>query len=170
MDDPHNVKEKESAAKVEATLVWWDEVMSTRLNDPKTGAKVIVMQRVAENDLSGHVLKQGGYEHLCLPAEFEPGRRCVTSLGWADPREQEGELLWPRRVGPAEIADFKLRLGPLGYAGQFQQRPAPAGGARFKAEWFRYFTVSDDGEVYSLHVPDRDPTAGRGAAGATASA
>ena len=59
VDDPHSVKERDSARKVAATLAWWDEVMSTRLNDPKTGAKVIVMQRVAENDLSGHVLKQG---------------------------------------------------------------------------------------------------------------
>lgn len=151
VDDPHSVKERNSVRKVEATLTWWDEVMSTRLNDPKAGAKVIVMQRVSENDLSGHVLQQGGYEHLCLPAEYEPGRRCVTSLGWADPRQQEGDLLWPQRIGPAEIADFKVRLGPLGYAGQFQQRPAPAGGARFKVDWFRYYTIAEDGEAYVLH-------------------
>jgi predicted phage terminase large subunit-like protein len=161
VDDPHSVKERDSARKVEATLAWWDEVMSTRLNDPKTGAKVIVMQRVAENDLSGHVLKQGGYEHLCLPAEYEPGRRCVTSLGWADPRQHEGELLWPQRIGPKEIAEFKVRLGPLGYAGQFQQRPAPAGGARYKAEWFRYYTLSEDGRFYLLHAPDPDSKPGK---------
>jgi predicted phage terminase large subunit-like protein len=149
VDDPHNVKERDSRKKVEDTLTWWDEVMSTRLNDPRTGAKVIVMQRVAEGDLSGHVLEQGGYEHLCLPAEFEPQRRCTTSLGWSDPRTAEGELLWPQRIGAREVADFKVRLGPLGYAGQFQQRPAPAGGARFKREWFRYFT--EDGEFYTLH-------------------
>jgi predicted phage terminase large subunit-like protein len=141
VDDPHNVVERESEpARLEA-LRWWDESMSTRLNDPKTGAKVIVMQRIHEKDLSGHVLEQGGYVHLCLPAEFEPSRRCVTVIGWRDWRTAEGDLLWPARVGPEEIAGFKRSLGSNAYAGQFQQRPAPAGGARFRAEWFRYFTI-----------------------------
>jgi hypothetical protein len=47
------VRESDSDAIRAATLTWWDETMSTRLNDPATGAKVIVMQRVHENDLVG---------------------------------------------------------------------------------------------------------------------
>jgi len=139
VDDPHNVTERESDAIRRATLDWWDQTMCTRLNDPKTGARVIVMQRVHEKDLSGHVIEQGGYVHLCLPAEYESSRRCSTILDWSDTRTTEGELLWPKRISQSEIADFKLRLGPSGYAGQFQQRPTPAGGARFRQEWFRYF-------------------------------
>lgn len=152
VDDPHNVQERESDTIRDSTLIWWDETMSTRLNEPKTGSKVIVMQRVHEKDLSGHVLAQGGYEHLCLPAEYEPSRSCVTSLGWKDPRSVAGELLWPDRIGQKEIADFKLRLGPSGYAGQFQQTPTPAGGGRFKQAWFRYYTT--DGEFYKLFKSD----------------
>ena len=89
VDDPHNVIDRESDAQRKRTLIWWDETMSTRLNDPKTGAKVIVMQRIHEKDLSGHVLEQGGYVHLCLPAEFEPTRKCITLLGedWRCPQE-----------------------------------------------------------------------------------
>lgn len=141
-DDPHNVTERESNAIRSATLEWWDQTMSTRLNDPKTGARIIVMQRVHEKDLSGHVIEQRGYVHLFLPAEFEPGRKCVTSID-ADWRTKEGDLLWPARFTESEIVDFKLRLGPAGYAGQFQQRPAPAGGNRFKQEWFRYYRRID---------------------------
>lgn len=136
VDDPHSVEEKESDAIRESTLIWWDETMSTRLNDQKTGAKVIVMQRVHEKDLSGHVLEQGGYVHLRLPAEFEPQKRCTTSIGFVDPRQHEGELLWPEHVGPNEIEELKRRLGPSGFAGQFQQRPVPAGGLLFRLEWF----------------------------------
>jgi predicted phage terminase large subunit-like protein len=156
VDDPHNVIDRESDAERARTLIWWDETMSTRLNDPKNGAKVIVMQRIHEKDLSGHVLAQGGYDHLCLPAEFEPSRRCVTRIPWHDPRQQQNDLLWLPRIGPAELAEYKTRLGPEGYAGQFQQRPAPAGGARFKAEWFRYFRTEDSGlrtELESLRPP-----------------
>jgi hypothetical protein len=70
-DDPHNVRDRESDVQRENVITWWEEVMSTRLNNPKTGARVVVMQRVHERDLSGHLLEQGGWEHLCLPARYE---------------------------------------------------------------------------------------------------
>ena len=152
VDDPHNVQEKESDTIRESCLTWWDETMSTRLNDQKTGAKVIVMQRIHEKDLSGHVLEQGGYVHLCLPAEFESSRKCVTVIGWEDPRKTDGELLWEERVGKKELAELKTRLGPNGYAGQFQQIPVAAGGGRFKHDWFRYY--KRDGDFYKLMRQD----------------
>ena len=55
-DDPHNVKEAESDVARKGVCDWYDQVMSTRVNDPKTAARVIIMQRVHEADLSGHVL------------------------------------------------------------------------------------------------------------------
>lgn len=136
VDDPHSAGDMYSDKKIFSALAWWDETMSTRLNDPKTGAKVIVMQRLGERDLSAHVLKQGGYEHLCLPMEFEPDRKCVTSIGWEDPRKELGERLWPERFNESALNEYKTRLGSNGYAGQYQQRPTPAGGGMFKGEWF----------------------------------
>jgi len=137
-DDPHNVHEAESDAIRKATLDWWDVVISTRVNDPKTAAKVVVMQRCHQQDLGGHLLEQGGWEHLCLPAEYEgPGR--ATSIGWSDPRTEQGELLWPDRFGPQEIESLKVSLGSYAAAGQLQQRPSPAGGGMFKRYWFRYW-------------------------------
>jgi predicted phage terminase large subunit-like protein len=136
-DDPHNVKHAESDAIREATLVWWDKTMSTRLNDPKTGARIIVMQRVHEHDLSGHVLQQGGYDHLSLPMELEPTSARPTRIGWEDPRTENGELLAPDRFGEAEVIAAKRTLGSYGYAGQMQQRPAPAEGGMFKRLWWK---------------------------------
>lgn len=137
-DDPHNVEQAESETIREHTLTWWDHVMSTRGNDPKTVARVIVMQRVHENDLSGHVLAKGGYDHLCLPAKFD-GRRIVTSIGWQDPRTGEGDLLWDQRFGQQEIADLERDLGSYSAAGQLQQRPSPAEGGILKRQWWRYW-------------------------------
>src|SRR5262245_5883031 len=136
--DPHNVQEAESDPVRRGTLEWYDVVMSTRVNDPRTASKVVVMQRCHQQDLSGHLLEQGGWEHLCLPAEYE-GTPCVTSIGWSDPRIQHGELLWPERFGAAEIESLKRSLGSYGAAGQLQQRPSPAGGGIFKRHWFRYW-------------------------------
>jgi predicted phage terminase large subunit-like protein len=137
-DDPHNVQEAESDAVRKGTIDWFDIVMSTRTNDPKTAAKVVVMQRCHQQDLSGHLLEQGGWEHLCLPAEYEGSSR-TTSIGWSDPRKEQRELLWPERFGPQEIEALKRSLGSYGTAGQLQQRPSPAGGGLFKRHWFRYF-------------------------------
>jgi predicted phage terminase large subunit-like protein len=72
VDDPHSIQEADSDVVREGALTWWDEVMATRGNDPRTVARVIVMQRTHERDLSGHVLERGGYHHLCLPARYEP--------------------------------------------------------------------------------------------------
>jgi hypothetical protein len=88
---------------------------------------VVVQQRVHEEDLTGHLLKEGGYEHLFIPMEFEPSRRCVTSI-WQDPRTEENQLAWPERFNREAVEEWKKRLLAYGTAGQLQQRPAPAAG------------------------------------------
>lgn len=139
VDDPHNVLEALSDLKRERALTWWDQSMSTRLNDPATGVKVIVMQRVHERDLSGHVLEQGGYEHLCLPARYEP-TTYVTGIGWQDPRTEHDELLWPARFSEQDIAALERSLGSYAAAGQLQQRPSPGSGGVLKRDWWQFYT------------------------------
>ena len=141
VDDPHNVREAESDAVRSATIAWWRESMSTRINNPKTVTRVVVMQRVHEEDLAGYLLaEEGDWEHLCLPAEYEPKLQIqVSAIGWQDPRTEPGELLWPQRFGPKELADLKKTLGSYGVAGQLQQRPSPAGGGMLKRFWWRYW-------------------------------
>lgn len=137
VDDPHNALEAQSDNMRESTLEWWDQAMSTRLNNAKTGARVVVMQRLHEKDLSGHLLAQGGWEHLCLPAEYESSRKVFTSIGFKDPRTVEGELLWEQRFGHKEIQELKTSLGQYGASGQLQQRPSPMEGGIIKRNWFK---------------------------------
>ncbi len=90
-DDPHKADEAQSDLTRESVLEWWDQTMSTRLNQPRSGAMVIVMQRLHERDLTGHLVERG-FEHLCLPAEYEPSH----PFAWPeDPRIADGELLCP---------------------------------------------------------------------------
>lgn len=130
-DDPHNVLEGESDDVREGVLTWWAETISTRINDPEIGHKVIIMQRINERDLSGYVLEQGGYEHLFIPMRYEEGRVCVTVLGKPDPRTKEGELAWENRFDETATAELEGVMGPYAVAGQFQQRPGARGGALF---------------------------------------
>ncbi|HEY7414673.1 MAG TPA: hypothetical protein VH593_05740, partial [Ktedonobacteraceae bacterium] len=82
LDDPHNIDEKESDARREAALDWFNNTWSTRLNNQQTGAMVVVGQRIHERDVSGHILEtnDGEWIHLNLPAEYESASPCKTFL------------------------------------------------------------------------------------------
>lgn len=141
VDDPHNVKEGESDAERENALQWFTEVLPTRMNDPASSVIVVIMQRVHDGDVSGHIIANDlGYEHLMLPMEFEPERRCFTSIGFKDPRIEDGELLWPDRFTEAVVERDKKVMGSYATAGQFQQRPVPRGGGMFQRDWFKKVT------------------------------
>lgn len=144
-DDPHLVKEAESEPVRRSTVQWWTETMPSRLNDRKTGAMIIVMQRVHEEDLSGYVIANDlGYEHLMLPMRFDEARvtingaRYETAIGFADPRP-DGGLLWPERLPLGEVIKLEKELGPYGAAGQLQQSPEPRGGGILKRDWWQHF-------------------------------
>lgn len=149
VDDPHNTVEIESEAIIESTTMWWNESLSTRLNDPDKGAFVVIMQRLSEGDISGHILEHeaADWVHLCLPMEYEPRLHCTTRLPWSDPRTVEGELLAPDRYTPRALATLKKKLGPFGTAGQLQQRPVPRGGGILKSDWWN--TWPPQGEQFT---------------------
>jgi predicted phage terminase large subunit-like protein len=101
--------------------------------------RVVVMQRLHENDLTGHLLKKGNWAHLCLPMRRLKVVPAQTPIAFVDPRPSEGDLLWPAGFSAAAVADLALDLGSMGTAGQLQQQPAPAAGAMVKRAWFRFY-------------------------------
>jgi predicted phage terminase large subunit-like protein len=113
--------------------------MSNRLNSIRESAIVVVMQRVHEEDVSGAILEDGGYEHYCIPMEYDSGRHCTTSIGWTDPRSVDGELAWPERFSRQDLQTFKRN--PYLWSGQYQQMPVPRGGGLFKFDWFQSYPV-----------------------------
>lgn len=169
IDDPLSVDNANSDTQREAVNDTFRESVPTRLNNPDSSAIIVVMQRLHENDVSGLILANDfGYDHLMLPMEFEPERRCYTSIGFTDPRKTEGELLFPERF-PREVVerDKKIMLS-YAVAGQFQQRPAPREGGLFKAEWLKPCQLKDlpkketltiyGGSDYAVTADDGDYT------------
>lgn len=137
LDDPHGAQDAQSDQMRESTIEWFDVVWSTRANQPKRDAMVTVMQRLHQKDVSGHILEDiGGWEHLCIPAEYDGVRR-KTFLGEYDPRKKVGELICPERFGPEEITRLKQLLGSYGASGQLQQDPTPSEGGILKTKHFR---------------------------------
>jgi predicted phage terminase large subunit-like protein len=151
IDDPHDMLQIFSDVYRMRGLDWWDNAMSTRLNDQAVDAVVLIMQRGHTEDMTGHFLATGEFQHVCLPMEFDGVRR-RTVLGEYDIRTKEGELLFERRFPLAVLASLKLALGSYGTAGQLQQQPIPMGGTIFKRDCWQYYKVLPQLEELVLSV------------------
>lgn len=142
VDDPVSAKEANSPLALATSVEWWKGTASTRMNNPEDDALVLVHQRLNEKDLTGHILsEETGWEHLILPMRFERKYAKTTSLGFADPRKTEGELLFPKRLGEDTVADMEGRLGTYHTNAQLQQRPTSRGGSVLKSDWFPRYKV-----------------------------
>lgn len=161
-DDPHSVEGSHSDAELETANRVFRETLPTRLNDPRSSAIIVVMQRLSEKDVSGVILADElGYEHLCLPMEYE-GPRKATSIGFVDPRTVEGELLFPGRFPREVVERDKKIMGTYAVAGQFQQRPSPARGSEFEPDLIEIVDAVPAGVVQWARGWDLGATEGAG--------
>lgn len=164
VDDPHNAAGITSNAERNAVIDWFDGGLSTR--GVGIGASlVMIMQRLHDKDLSGHILDGGSIDHICLPMRFEHERMKPTSIGWTDPRKIVGELLWPAMFPEEKVAKTERRLGPAKAAGQYQQRPpSKFAGAEWPSSYFEgdvWFTEWPEESRTLVKVVCLDPSLGR---------
>jgi predicted phage terminase large subunit-like protein len=108
------------------------------VNDQRHGAIGLIMQRLHEDDLVGHVLGQEAWEHLCFPAIAEKDEEHPYMTPWGPKTfsRRKGEMLHPVRQPLEILSGIKQKIGSYFFAAQYQQSPAPAGGGIVKAEWF----------------------------------
>jgi len=135
-DDPHKAEEAGSASARRRVIDWHDGSFGYRFDNPRTGVEVVVMQRLHEEDLAGHLLERDGWTHLCLPARYERQH----PYPWAgDPRTRESELLWPEHFPDEQLRQIEQTMGSYRRAGQLQQRPAAIEGELLKRAWWRFY-------------------------------
>lgn len=135
LDDPHAAQEAQSDTIRETTLEWFRETWSTRLNNAKTDASIVIMQRLHERDVSGYIMDDlRNWESVIIPAEYD-GTKRKSLLGFYDPRKKEGELICPERIGHEELTNLKMMLGTYASSGQLQQDPTPSGGGILKTQY-----------------------------------
>src|SRR6516162_9785471 len=158
IDDPLKPDEALSVAQRKAANEWFDHTLYSRLNDKRHGAIVIIMQRLNEDDLVGHVLAQEHWEVLSFPAiaEADEVHQIETIWGPECFRRRQGEALHPERE-PLETLDrIRRTIGEYNFAGQYQQSPAPLGGGLVKAEWFKYYPEKDRPKSFDRIVQSWD--------------
>jgi predicted phage terminase large subunit-like protein len=138
VDDCHSVDDANSDAKRTTVTQLFKEAVTSRLNNPDKSAIVVVMQRLHELDVSGVILDGNmGYDHIMLPMRYDPMRANPTMLGYEDPREEDGELLFPDRFPEHVVDRDEAAMGPYATAGQYAQSPEPRGGGIVQDSWWQ---------------------------------
>src|SRR5437660_9108825 len=126
IDDPLKPEEALSKTQRQAANEWFVHTLYSRLNDKRHGAIVIIMQRLHEDDLVGHVLGQEPWEVLSFPAIAEGDEQHEIETIWG-PRHytrRHGEALHPAREPLATLDRIRRTIGEYNCAGQYQQSPA----------------------------------------------
>src|SRR5215470_9387161 len=139
LDDPVSADQVLSDAERTRANNWIDATLRSRLNDPATGAIVLVMQRLHELDPTGFLLEQepGVWTHVRLPLEAEEDETLSFPISGRVFHRKAGEVLMPERFPPVIVEQLRSRR--LVFAGQYQQRPAPAEGNLIKRSEVRYY-------------------------------
>jgi len=146
IDDPLKPDEALSETQRQNVNNWFDHTLLTRLNDKREGRIVLIMQRLHEDDLVGHLLRDEGFRLLRFPAiaDCDEVYTIQNALGHSPTfRRQEGQLLHPEREDRATLDALATRMGSYNFAGQYQQSPSPLGGGLIKESWFRTYTPAD---------------------------
>jgi len=133
VDDPQNPKTAESEVQRQTTIDYYTRSLYNRLTPVNLGVRIIIMQRLHQNDLTGYLLEHNAkdYRHICLPAEASN----LVNPPELKQHYKEG-LLDPVRLSKKILESFKGTLGSRGYAGQYEQTPSEDAGGIIKPEWF----------------------------------
>jgi predicted phage terminase large subunit-like protein len=145
IDDPQKPDEVLSDTQRKAVNGWFDGTLYSRLNDKRTGRIILIMQRLHEDDLVGHVLGLEPWKVIRFPAIAEEDETYVIETPYGTRRFQRhaGEALHPEREPLEVLNHLREALGEYNFAGQYQQSPAPLGGGLVKVEWFKIYTAAD---------------------------
>jgi predicted phage terminase large subunit-like protein len=158
IDDPLKPEEALSEAQRQAANEWYDHTLYSRQNDKLHGAIVIIMQRLHEDDVVGHVLAQEPWDVLSFPAiaESDEVHRIDTIWGPRCCTRRKGEPLHLDREPLGTLDQIRRTIGEYNFAGQYQQAPAPLGGGLVKAEWFKRYRDKEVPEQFDRIVQSWD--------------
>lgn len=137
IDDPQNPKKAASEVERVNCIEFYNHTLYSRLNQPDIGVRIVIQQRLHEQDLTGALMdKRTGrpedHQHICIPGELDESVLSPPELK----KYYKDNLFWPTRFSTKVLEGFKKALGSLQYAGQMGQRPVPPEGNMFKRKWF----------------------------------
>ena len=162
IDDPINVQDANSPVKRAEALEWFREAAQSRINNAAHSAIVVIMQRVHEDDVAALAMEMG-YDSLIIPMRWDESFRRTTSIGWTDPRTEEGDLAFPERFPAPWVDETEKNLGPYAFAAQYQQTPVPRKGAMFQTDRIAILPALPEDDYIAVRAWDLAGTQGAGA-------
>jgi len=138
IDDPMKADEAHLERARRAVSDFYATTLFPRLDDKRTGAIVLVMQRLHEDDLAGQLLRERGWRHLDLPAIAENDEEIPIGPA-AFHRRKKGEALHPDRESLAVLKEIRREMGSLAFSAQYLQRPVPLEGHLIKRDWIKWY-------------------------------
>jgi predicted phage terminase large subunit-like protein len=138
IDDPLKPQDAQSQSARDSLRQWYTNTLLSRLDHKTEGSIIVVMQRLHPDDLVAHLLEQGGWRHLNLPAIAEDEtdiRLSATRII----RRRAGDLLHPERESLAALDELKTAMGSMEFSAQYQQAPVPVGGNLIQWSWFKFY-------------------------------
>jgi predicted phage terminase large subunit-like protein len=158
IDDPLKPDEALSDTQRKNVNDWYDSTVVSRLNDKRTGCIIIIMQRLHEDDLVGHVQESDDWTILRFPAiaEQDEVHTIISPYGTEEIRRAAGEALHPEREPLEVLQRIRQQLGEYHFAGQYQQAPAPFGGGMIKIDWFKRYAEIAKPEQFDLIIQSWD--------------
>lgn len=141
IDDPLKPEDALSASQRTRVNEWFSHTLYSRLNSKAAGVIILIMQRLHEDDLVGHVWQQEPWEVVSFPAIAEADEEHVieTPFGRTRVRRRAGEALHPERESLEVLASIRKAIGPYDFASQYQQTPAPREGHLVKRAWLKTY-------------------------------
>lgn len=165
-DDPINPQQAVSPNQLKTVNHWMDQTVPTRKTNKANSVIIGIMQRLHQDDPSGHLLEKQkkNIKHICLPGESIHFKKFIKPKKLIKKYTKDG-LFDKYRMSKDVLQDLEADLGQYGYAGQIGQNPAPPGGGMFKVANFTISAQLLDRRqiVKSVRYWDKAGTAGGGA-------
>jgi len=165
VDDPLNPTQAASEVELGNANRWIEQTLSTRKTDKAITPTILIMQRLHQDDPSGHTLakQKENLKHICIPGEIRNFKAKLQPPALAE--NYVDDLMDSRRMPWSVLTDMEADLGQYGYAGQIGQDPTPPGGGMFKVDNFTFVGQMPPANqiIASVRYWDKAGTQGAGA-------
>ena len=133
-DDPVQILDCDNDERLSKVNRQFYSLIMSRVSNPAKGRVVIVAHRLHQNDISGHVLEQGGFEHICLPAIAPRKKRFdMDERTWV---RRKGEPLRPDQYTNKVVARLRKSVLVPGFETLYQQNAQASLSLRLTQEDF----------------------------------
>lgn len=140
IDDPMKPEDAASETQRKRVNAWYGNTLVSRQNSKATGCIVLIMQRLHEDDLAGHVQENEPWEVVRFPAIAETDETYLVPNPYGPATRYDrkaGEPLHPEREPLIVLEEIRRTMGSYDFEAQYQQNPTSPTGGIIKRAWLK---------------------------------